>query len=132
MPADFLTFKFFSMNIQIHQLELNLFLGVTQAEQLQKQLIMLDIDIHFEKPPKACLTDNIADTYCYDALVQCIQLHIASRPFHLLEHLAYSIYQEIKQSIDPIQPASIRVQVTKKPVLALPVNSVSVCYEDSF
>ena len=116
------------MHITLHQLELTLSLGVTDAERSQKQVVLLDIDIHLIKPPKACTTDDVADTYCYDALTQCIKKQTASRSFHLLEHWAYTLHCHIKSFIT--EPASVSVRVTKKPILGMPVAGVSVYYGD--
>jgi dihydroneopterin aldolase len=116
--------------IALHQLELNISLGVSEAERSQPQTVWLDIDINFSEPPQACLTDQLKDTFCYDLLTQQIATQIVPRSFHLLEHLAHEIYQLIKSSFT--QSLSVRVKVTKKPLLsaAFPIAGASFCYGD--
>jgi|SRR5579862_7347068 len=116
--------------ITLYQLELNLFLGASEKERSQPQTVLLDIDIDFQAPPKACLTDQLNDTDCYDSLIQRIAREITPRSFHLLEHLTHEIYQIIKKTF--IQPVSIHVKVTKKPLLsgAQVIAGASFCYGD--
>lgn len=117
--------------ITLHQLELTITLGVSSKERITPQTVWLDIDIHFHTPPKACLSDQLSDTYCYDTLTQKIAAQIQPRTFHLLEHLAHEIYALIKQSFE--EPLTAHVKVTKKPVLSssLTLKSASFSYGDS-
>ncbi len=119
------------MRISLHQIELCLSLGVTEAERLQTQTILVDIDIDFPTPPVACITDQLEDTYCYDVLTQHISKKIMPKTFYLLEHLAHEIYQLVKSASS--QPITVNVKVTKKPRLltALTLGSASICYGDS-
>ncbi len=117
--------------ITLHQLELTLSLGASDAERSQPQTVQLDIDIDFQTPPQACLTDQLHDTCCYDSLIQRIAAEIMPRSFHLLEHLAHEIYQLIKRALT--QPILVHVKVTKKPLLstALIITGASFCYGDT-
>jgi dihydroneopterin aldolase len=114
----------------LHQLQLSLHLGWTEEEQLQKQPVMLDIDIIFPEPPLACITDRLEDTYCYAVLARHIQTKIASRSFCLLEHVAHEIYQLVKSSFSPT--LSVNITVTKKPVISSVIAGVSFCYGDKY
>lgn len=88
----------------LQHLELEVRLGHSPEERQQKQKIALDITIRFQQPPTACDTDNLPDTNCYDLLVKSLDMVTKSREFHLIEHLAKSLYDHIKpQFTDAIQ-----------------------------
>lgn len=116
--------------ISLHQLELHLFLGVGEAERSKTQRVLVDIDIAFQEPLRACITDQLKDTYCYDNLTQKMVAEIIPKSFRLLEHLTHEIYQLVKNSCS--QPAAVTVKVTKKPLLstALTLAGASFCYGD--
>ena len=105
--------------LNLDQLELNLSLGWSEAERGQKQIILLDIMINFAEPPKACITDQLEDTYCYDTLIKQLVETIAPKSFKLIEHLAYEIYVFIKKFFS--QAVSVNIIVTKKPILSTDV-----------
>lgn len=94
--------------IILHELELPVFLGWSEAERLRKQMVMLDITLHFKTPPLACQTDQLKDTVCYQFLADKIKDHLETRKFHLLEHLGFDVYTLIKT----IFPADTRVQIS--------------------
>lgn len=117
-------------HIHLHQLELQIYLGAFEEERKTSQRIWVDIDIHFQNPPTACLTDKITDTFCYDSLTQIIAKQITPRVFHLIEHVAHEIYHLIKKS--SAEPIEVLVKVTKKPLLSanLVVSHASFTYGD--
>lgn len=118
-------------HITLHRLELDISLGVSDAERAIPQTLWLDIDIQFQTPPRACKTDQLKETYCYDTLTQKIAEQIKPRSFHLLEHVGYEIYQLVKNSYT--QPLTVLVKVTKKPLLSsnLVIANASFSYGDS-
>lgn len=117
--------------ISLKQLELNLSLGWTEEERARKQVVWVDIEIGFEKPPGACGSDQLEGTFCYDALVQKILEQIVPRSFRLIEHLAHEIYGLVKKAHS--EPLLVKICVTKKPRLSSAVNmaGVSFSYGDS-
>ncbi len=116
--------------ISLKQLELAISLGVSDAERSKPQSVRIDMDIDFLQPPSACLTDQLKDTYCYDSFIQQLAIQMASRSFHLLEHVTYEIYQLAKQFFK--ESLSVHIKVTKKPLLsaAIPIEGASFCYGD--
>jgi len=106
--------------LNLDQLELNLALGWSEAERAQKQIILVDIMINFAEPPKACITDQLEDTYCYDTLIKQLVETIAPKSFKLIEHLAREIYLLIKKFFT--QPVAINIAITKKPNLSTDVT----------
>ena len=59
-------------NIVLHGLELSVILGWPEEERRQRQLVLVDVSVRLHKPPQACFTDQLEDTFCYDALVTAI------------------------------------------------------------
>ncbi|EKD72379.1 MAG: dihydroneopterin aldolase [uncultured bacterium] len=114
--------------ITLNGLELSVNLGWPQGERIKQQMITADVTLFFAAPPTACVTDQLADTYCYDKLVASIKTNLATRHFRLLEHLGHEIYQLIKQQIT----SDVRVQVhlTKKPAILHLTGGVTFCYGD--
>ena len=113
-------------NISVQQLELEVFLGVPEEENSLLQKIWLDFDIHFSNLSKACISDNIDDTICYDNLVNLIAQFCSGKKFHLIEHLGYKIYHLLKEST---QNLPITIKISKKPLLKY--SSSGVCFKIS-
>ena len=100
-------------HLAIHNLDLLINLGWPDNERNEKQTVQVDIEFHFEQPPKACTTDNLKDTFCYDDLINAIFEYTAKQEFRLLEHLAQALHAFIKSKIET--PSNIIVHVTKHP-----------------
>lgn len=112
----------------LNGLELPVVLGWPEEERAQKQIVVLDIQIHFPKPPLACVTDNLVDTFCYDALVNSIKLRLAHEEFRLIEHLGHDIYQICKEHLT--KNVLLGIRLTKKPAIENLTGGVSFCYGD--
>jgi len=94
-------------------LKLDLFLGWTQEERSQKQAVLVDIILRFIESPKACKTDNLADTICYYSLIKEIENKTITQEFKLLESLAAHIYQIIQTFT--LNQAFASISITKQP-----------------
>lgn len=114
--------------IILQGLELSVKLGWPQDERLKEQIVVTDIMIDFVEPPRACTTDHLEDTYCYDALIKDIKIFIASKKFRLIEHLGFELYQLIKKSLP--ENTRIRTRVTKKPAILNLTGGVAFFYGD--
>lgn len=105
-------------SMTLNNLELRVFLGWQQTERLQEQTVIVDLNLRFIEPPRACASDKLEDTYCYDSLVKKLKDSFAQRKFHLLEHLAQAIYQLIKQSVSAETKVNLRIK--KMPISYVP------------
>jgi dihydroneopterin aldolase len=114
--------------IVLNQLEFRVFLGYGRTERAKKQTVKVDIHIQFTKPPKACTTDILSDTFCYDALNQSIKKNIEKKEFHLLEHLTYEIYSHSKTFLSVKN--KMTVCVTKYPDAFFKSGGISFSYGD--
>lgn len=114
-------------DIILHQLKLNVHLGWPAQERLKKQSVYLDIHIQFRKMPRACLTDELEDTFCYAVLTEKIQQTVVKK-FRLIEHLGYTLYQTIQQVVP--KNTRIALRITKQPNLKNLLGGVSFCCGD--
>jgi len=115
--------------LHIHSLELNVNLGWRSKERSLSQAILLDMDIHFKKPPKACTTDNLQDTMCYAKLIEEIRDKTAVKQYKLIEHLSADIYQLAKKTLP--EEVCLTVRITKYPNIAGLQKGVSFEYGDN-
>jgi len=99
-------------------------LGWPEDERSHKQIVWLDIEFFFPSPPKACISDNLADTFCYDKLTKLLQEHVEQKEFHLIEHLTYEIHRFIKNNCS--DQTKVNISITKKP--AIPGLTGGVCF----
>ena len=114
--------------LSIHGLALPVFLGWTEEERQKQQTVLLEMEIKFAAPPKACESDLLDDTYCYDRLIQSLQKQISTTPFRLIEHLACVIYQLAKTFFP--QDARVTVGITKHPDIKGLTGGASFSYGD--
>lgn len=102
---------FFKVNLEVA-------LGWEEIERKIKQCVLVEIKITFKTPPLGCETDNLENTYCYDAIIKTIQKKLDFTEFRLLEHLAYSLYDLVKNALSGNELISIRVS-KKIPIVNL-------------
>lgn len=117
-------------SIQLKGIELSLHFGWYEKERLQPQIIQVDVDLRFAQPPKACLSDDLVDTYCYDELIKNITIETSSRHFKLVEHLSFHVYQTIKKLLP--DTTQVRVTIMKKPPIVNLSGGVIFAYGDPF
>lgn len=115
-------------SMKLQGIELQIHLGWSEQERQKRQTISLQLDLYFPEPPAACETDNLADTLCYDHLINNLKNHIENRPFKLIEHLAKEIYKFTKKSTN--SEIVIKVHVTKKPLIEALTQGVMFSYGD--
>ena len=87
------------------------FLGLYEHEQASKREIIINIIITFNEPPKACFSDDIEDTVCYDSIINIIDEILSSNRFKLVEHITHCIYNKL--SIYLKNYANLSVEVVK-------------------
>lgn len=113
-------------SLLINNLELSVHLGWPEKERAKKQIVQVSIEFFFTKPPKACVSDDLADTFCYDDLIKKLKEKTSQKQFYLIEHLAHEIYAQIKQLIS----MNIMIHLTKKPKISGLRNGVCFSYGD--
>lgn len=115
-------------SLSISNLELPVYLGWSSSERRIKQVISLDITIHFLSLPKACITDKLNDTVCYSTLIQKIRDHLVGKKFNLIEHVCHELYQLTK----PLLPKQsvLTLTLSKRPKIPDFSGKVSFCYSN--
>jgi len=121
--------KKLSNTLRINELHLHVHLGVSAKERRKKQKVRVDMVIHFPHMLKACRTDALRDTICYDLLVQRLQDHIATEHYCLIEHLTAAIHICVLKAL----PARTKLEVivTKWPPLKHLIGGVSFSYRNT-
>lgn len=99
--------------LTLNGLQLFVFLGIYPEEKIKPQRVSIDIKIRFPKLPKACLTDQLIDTYCYHQLVDFLKKNTEKRRFQLIEHLASELQALLKGYFQ--EKPKISLRLTKKP-----------------
>ncbi len=84
--------------LEIKQLRLKITIGVSDEERAKLQDVEFNITINFSDLPKACSSDQINNTLCYDQLTQEIKKFCVNNNFHLIEHLSHSLHKYIKSN----------------------------------
>lgn len=115
--------------MSLNEFLLSVQIGWPHEERKRHQLIAVNITLAFSSPPKACETDELADTLCYHGLSDALKAGIKDRGFRLIECLAATLYQIIRDFVanDTI---AIQVKVTKKPAIADLTEGVTFSYGD--
>lgn len=94
----------------LQNIELTLSLGWSAKERAQKQTLLMDITLTLAEPPKACETDELTDTYCYDTLIKKIQNEMEPREFRLIEHLAATIHHSLKACLPQVKQIHVAIK----------------------
>lgn len=115
--------------LQIKALELHVNLGWPEEERQKKQPVWLDIDIQFSTPPKACQSDELSDSFCYDELCQKIHAFVETKHFHLVEYLAAEIYNHLKPNLPT--KSGLTIRLLKHPKVVGLTEGVCFVYGDS-
>ncbi|HSI44323.1 MAG TPA: dihydroneopterin aldolase [Methylotenera sp.] len=99
--------------IFISELKVQTKLGVPDWERILPQTIILDIEIGYDLS-KACMSDAIADTIDYGAVVGRIRETLSEHSFRLVEALAEHICQLIFTEFSGLK---VKIKVAKPAVL---------------
>lgn len=99
--------------IFIHDFRLDISVGINEWEQAMSQPIRLDLDIGLPGSG-AGLSEDLADTIDYGAVVARIEALVAERRFALLEALAERIARLV---LDEFGAPWVRVRVAKLGIL---------------
>lgn len=91
--------------------ELSMSLGCYPEEHIKKTPVVVKVKIDFQNLPKACDSDQLADTVCYDHLTQYIEKTCREKHFELVEHACKTLFDGLKALIKV--SANIEVKITK-------------------
>lgn len=101
-------------NITISDLKLWVHLGCSEQEKHHPQCVSFDISINFTTPPKAIISDNIEDAFCYANATELIKKTIKNKRYNLIEHLAAETHKILNDSLKKQNfDAQLLVTITK-------------------
>ena len=87
-------------------------LGCTPEEIANPQPVDVEIKIQLRNEPIGCQSDCLSDVICYKMTVDKVIEATKSRTFHLIEHLAATIFTAVVEAIAP-QEGSLEITVEK-------------------
>lgn len=105
--------------IALNGLKTYVHLGVSEQERKNKQEVLFDVFLSFSKPVAACLSDRLEDTICYGTIANQLRSYIDDRSFHLIEKLAWDVYENIKRELPAHIELSLKVTKVNPPVTDL-------------
>lgn len=105
--------------LQLPAINIEMHIGVTDEERHTKQPMLIGLSITFSETPLACISDQISDTVCYDALVQKIVTLAQQNHFHLIEHAAHAFYSAIRNDMPFHSTLALSVSKCKPPIAQL-------------
>jgi dihydroneopterin aldolase len=97
-------------------------IGVTEEERKNDQQISWKIELYFASLPIGCVNDRLENTICYDNIANIVNTLCVAKSYHLIEHLCYQAYLQIKKSID--SQILITVTISKVPLGTLPYKAI--------
>lgn len=98
-----------SSSLEIKDLIVSARLGCSAEERAVAQDVLLSFKIQFLALPKACTSDDLLDTHCYDQLSQKIRSFANSREFKLIEFLGHEIFHLVQTEVGTEKRVSIRL-----------------------
>lgn len=111
--------SFFSTHYQLQDLELK----VKLKDSTHIESLFLTLWIFFPRTPLSCMSDEIKDSLNITRCQEIAQKESEKKEYHLLEHVAYEIYNALKKEL-PIH-LEIGLQLTKA---SLPFQKKSFAY----
>ncbi|OQW53033.1 MAG: hypothetical protein A4S09_08000 [Proteobacteria bacterium SG_bin7] len=105
--------------LRLNRFELNILLGWPQKERAKPQTIYLDIELKGSSLFKACKTDALEDTVCYDILAVAIKSYVSGKEFKLIEHLTWELFAFVKQRIPKKMKLKLMITKPEAPVEGL-------------
>lgn len=115
--------------LSLNGIKIPISMGETEEERSEKQVIIIDLKMEFNNQPKACSSDELEDTICYEGVLNKIISFCENKSFKMLEYLACQIYLEIKAFKKNDIKLHVKVQKQYKP-LAEVLESVTFEYGD--
>lgn len=96
--------------MEIREYSLRVHLGCTEEEQCSLQIVKVSFQVQFTKLPKACHSDQLKDTICYDQLCKKIRQVGESVKFQTIEKLCNELYSSL---LEEIGDAALVMEVNK-------------------
>lgn len=106
----------YSSIISLDNMKVSMSIGLSDEERSEKQDIILSFKLFYNKPPKACETDNIDDTSCYYQIYKIADNYCNNNSIKLLEHLCYELYKQIRKVVNDDIKIWVKAEKCKPPI----------------
>ncbi len=116
--------------IKITGLRVQTHIGVTDEEQAESQTVVVDLSLHADLT-KAGISDDLADTIDYDAVINGVTELVRSSKPRLLEHLAEEIVNLISR-FRLVDRVTVELRKERLPGPSADVEAVTVRIERVF
>ena len=84
---------------RINNFEVWVNLGCSTDEQTNLQPVHFSLEIKFLKNLDGCHSDKLTDAVDYVTLTQIIKQTATLKPFHLIEHMNYLVFEKLIQCL---------------------------------
>ena len=105
-----------SPELRVQGISLPVHLGCFRGEKQQPQTVEFDVVIRFETPPQGMVTDRLAETVSYVAIVDRIKETVTDREFSLIEYLGKEVFAALKGIADEGHRLQLTVRKVSPPV----------------
>ena len=102
--------------IEVGRVQLRCRLGWEAWERATPQEIEIALRLGLDALPRACHTDELADTVCYADLIERMRKLCAEREFRLVERLAWVLAEELRPALPSGCRLDLRVTKLHPPV----------------
>lgn len=102
--------------LRLYALELPVFIGLTSEERSRSQLIEFNLELSYSETPKACSSDEIVDTACYDDLAVLIESFVSGKKFKLIEKLCFELMEALKSHVKEASSIELEVKKLQPPI----------------
>lgn len=94
-------------------------MGCFPGEQELTQEVSFSLAILKDELPRACFTDQLKDTICYYEICNEIKKIVLQKNFSTIEHLTWSVFSNLKETISPSNKINLKVKKVKPPIVEL-------------
>ncbi len=105
--------------LRVHDLSLNVNLGVRAEERAVPQEVRVSLELRFASPPMAEQTDELADAICYSALCKHLRRVASAKEYGLIEHLAAASLEVLQTHLEGRATIALKLQKVRPPIEGL-------------
>ena len=107
------------VHLEIRELSLQLRLGCFEEERIHPQEVRVSIRLKFKTTPKATVSDQLADTFCYAKLCETIKSELEKTEHQTIERLSEDVLQIILGRFGPELNGTLMIHKVKPPIPGL-------------
>jgi 7,8-dihydroneopterin aldolase/epimerase/oxygenase len=120
---------YISSSLKLNELIVQIKLGISEQEREVPQNVHIGIELKFNTPPKACITDNIEDTVCYSKIAKKIIGTCQDKEYQLIEFLCQEVFSLIRSDLESSTKIKISITKLNPPIVGI-ATSVNFEYSD--